>query len=86
MTTSLYYADPDGNSVELQSDNFGGDWARSTEFIRSAPEFAADPIGMPFDPDALVAARREGATSEEIHRRTYAGEFRPDTPLDLRLP
>ena len=25
MTTSFYYVDPDGNSVELQCDNFGGD-------------------------------------------------------------
>jgi catechol-2,3-dioxygenase len=30
MTTSLYYADPDGSSVELQADNFG-DWPSSTE-------------------------------------------------------
>jgi catechol-2,3-dioxygenase len=86
MTTSLYYADPDGNSVELQCDNFGGDWSRSTEFMRSAPEFAADPIGTHFDPDALVAARKAGASPDEIHRRAYAGEFSPERPLDLRLP
>lgn len=86
MTTSFYYADPDGNSVELQSDNFGGDWSQSTEWMRTAPEFAADPIGKHIDPDALLAARREGASSDEIHRRAYAGEFTPATPLDLRLP
>lgn len=86
MTTSFYYADPDGNSVELQCDNFGGDWSRSTEFMRSAPEFAADPIGAPVDPDALVAARKAGASPDDIHRRAYAGEFTPDRPLDLRLP
>ncbi|MBV9193492.1 MAG: VOC family protein [Solirubrobacterales bacterium] len=86
MTTSFYYADPDGNSVELQSDNFGGDWSQSAEWMRTAPEFAADPIGTPVDPDRLLAARRDGATPNEIHRRAYAGEFTPDTPLDLRLP
>jgi catechol-2,3-dioxygenase len=86
MTTSLYYPDPDGNSVELQCDNFGGDWARSSEWMRTAPEFAADPIGTPIDPDRLVAARREGLSADEIHRRAYAGDYRPDTPLDLRLP
>ena len=86
MTTSFYYPDPDGNSVELQSDNFGGDWARSTEFMRSAPEFAADPIGTPLDPDRMVAARREGLEPDEIHRRAYAGEYAPASPLDLRLP
>jgi catechol 2,3-dioxygenase len=85
MTTSFYYADPDGNSVELQTDNFG-DWQRSAEFMRSAPEFAADPIGVHIDPDRLVEARAQGASAEEIHRRGYAGEFTPPTPLDLRLP
>jgi catechol 2,3-dioxygenase len=85
MTTSFYYADPDGNSIELQADNFG-DWKKSTEFMRTAPEFAADPIGVHVDPDRLVAARDEGASLDEIHQRAYAGEFTPDAPLDLRLP
>jgi catechol 2,3-dioxygenase len=30
MTFSYYYADPDGNNVELQVDNFGG-WRKSTD-------------------------------------------------------
>jgi catechol-2,3-dioxygenase len=85
MTTSFYYADPDGNSIELQADNFG-DWKKSTEFMRTAPEFAADPIGVHVDPDGLVAAREQGASLDEIHQRAYAGEFTPDAPLDLRLP
>jgi catechol-2,3-dioxygenase len=85
MTTSMYYLDPDGNSVELQVDNFG-DWARSTEFLRTSPEFAANPIGRFFDPDQLVAARATGASAEEIHRSSYAGELSPATAPDLRLP
>lgn len=85
MTISMYYIDPDGNSVELQADNFG-DWTRSSEWVRTSPEFAQDPIGRNFEPDQLVAARAAGASPDEIHRRTYAGEFDPGTPLDLRLP
>jgi catechol 2,3-dioxygenase len=85
MTTSFYYADPDGNSVELQYDNTG-DWAASTEWMRTAEEFKVNPIGVPIDPDRLVAARAEGADADEIHRRGYAGEFLPEAPLDLRLP
>jgi catechol-2,3-dioxygenase len=85
MTMSFYYVDPDGHSLELQYDEFG-DWAKSKEFMVHAPEFAADPIGMPVDPDAAVAAREAGADADEIHRRAYAGEFKPDAPLDLRLP
>jgi hypothetical protein len=78
LTTSFYYLDPDGNSVELQCDNFG-DWAQSSEWMRTAPEFADDPIGKHIDPDGLVAARPDGASPAEIHRRAYAGEFTPDT-------
>ena len=49
MTMSLYYKDPEGNFVELQSDNFS-DWKLSGEFMRSSPQFAANPIGVFFDP------------------------------------
>jgi 2-keto-4-pentenoate hydratase/2-oxohepta-3-ene-1,7-dioic acid hydratase in catechol pathway/catechol 2,3-dioxygenase-like lactoylglutathione lyase family enzyme len=85
MTMSFYYVDPDGNSVELQCDEFG-DWAKSKKFMRTAPEFAADPIGVNIDPDAVVAARDAGASAEELHRRAYSGEFTPEKPLNLRLP
>jgi catechol 2,3-dioxygenase len=85
MTMSFYYVDPDGNSVELQCDEFG-DWSASKEFMSSAPEFAADPIGANIDPELILAARRAGASSEDLHRRAYAGEFTPEDPLDLRLP
>lgn len=85
LTTSLYYVDPDGNSVELQADNFG-DWGASSEWMRTAPEFESNPIGVNVDPDRLVAAWRDGADAAELHRRGFAGEFDPGTPLDLRLP
>jgi catechol 2,3-dioxygenase len=85
MTTSFYYADPDGNSVELQADNFG-DWSASSRFLRTAPEFAADPIGQLVDPDLMVQARRGGASAEELHRRAYAGEFPPSHAMDPRIP
>jgi len=85
LTTSLYYLDPDGNSVELQADNFG-DWAASSEWMRAAPEFDVNPIGVPIDPDQLLAAWRDGADAAELHARGYAGEFAPGAPLDLRLP
>jgi catechol-2,3-dioxygenase len=57
-TTSLYYKDPDGNRVELQVDNFAtadecNRWMRSGEF-------AANPIGVVFDPEELLARYRAG--------------------------
>jgi catechol 2,3-dioxygenase len=85
LTMSFYYHDPDGNSVELQVDNYG-DWAASTEFIRTDERFAADPIGTPVDPMSLVQARRDGVSEREIHETAYAGEYPPSGPIDLRLP
>ncbi|HTU30821.1 MAG TPA: VOC family protein [Solirubrobacteraceae bacterium] len=85
LTTSLYYLDPDGNSVELQADNFG-DWAASSDWMRTAPEFEVNPIGINVDPDRLAAAWRELDDPAELHRRSYAGEFDPGTLPDLRLP
>lgn len=85
MTFSMYYADPDGNSVELQCDVFG-DWERSTHWMTTSSDFASNPIGAPFDPDRLIAARDAGATPAELHTRAYAGEFAPSKPQDLRLP
>jgi catechol 2,3-dioxygenase len=85
MTTSFYYVDPDGNSVELQVDNFG-DWAASSEFVRSSPEFAADPIGKLVDPELMVQARAQGEGESSIHQRAYAGEMQPDYSMDPRVP
>ncbi len=85
MTTSFYYVDPDGNSVELQVDNFG-DWAQSGAWMRSSPQFAANPIGQPVDPDQLVAVYQAGASFTELHQRAYSGEFQPAWSLDLRVP
>jgi catechol 2,3-dioxygenase len=43
-TTSFYYEDPDRNSVELTIDNFG-DWAKSSEFMRTLPEVCRESDG-----------------------------------------
>jgi catechol 2,3-dioxygenase len=83
MTLSFYFVDPDGNSVELQVDNFG-DWSKSTDYMRTDPTFAANPIGVFCDPDQLVAAWRAGAGHDEVHRRALAGEFEPAEQPDLR--
>lgn len=85
MTTSMYYVDPDGNSVELQSDNFQ-DWSKSSAYMRESPAFKQDPIGTPYDPRKVVEAWKSGVPANEVRRRTFAGEFAPATPLDLRFP
>ena len=85
MTTSLYYADPDKNMVELQVDNFG-DWDKSSEWMRTAPEFRANPIGAFFDPDLVLAAHRAGTSVEQIHTDSYAGKYPATKKPNLYLP
>jgi hypothetical protein len=74
MTTSFYYRDPDGNYVELQVDNFGLDPAKSTAFMHT-PAFLDNPIGVPINPESYLAAWQTGVSLEELHERSYAGEF-----------
>ena len=85
MTTSLYYRDPDGNFVELQSDNFG-DWQTSSEWMRTHSEFAENPIGVFFDPDRVSAAYRAGPDMAQLRAAIRGGEFRPDPIPDIGLP
>ena len=76
-TTSFYYVDPDGNGVELQSDNFG-DWAGSRLFMAESPEFARDPFGPYVVPERMIADRQAGVATEVVLRRAYAGEYQPE--------
>lgn len=64
LTTSMYYKDPDGNRIELQVDNFPT--AEETNgWIRSSG-FAANPIGVIFDPEELLARYRAGEPLERL--------------------
>jgi catechol 2,3-dioxygenase-like lactoylglutathione lyase family enzyme len=62
-TISIYYADPDGHKNELQIDTMPMELA--DECIHS-PEFAANPLGWPFDPDELLASYEAGAPLTEL--------------------
>jgi catechol 2,3-dioxygenase-like lactoylglutathione lyase family enzyme len=70
-TTSLYYADPDGNQIELQVENYES-VAASTEFFFS-PAFATNPIGVEFDPDVLLRRLRAGESEEKLKERPDIG-------------
>ena len=60
-TTSIYYRDPDGNTVELQIDNFTTPREATEYFL--GDEFRADPFGPSFDPAAMVVALRRVSPS-----------------------
>jgi catechol 2,3-dioxygenase-like lactoylglutathione lyase family enzyme len=63
MNFSAYYRDPDGNQVELQIDAMSPKTA--DEFMNS-PVFAANPIGVDVDFDALIARFEAGESAESI--------------------
>jgi catechol-2,3-dioxygenase len=79
MTLSYYYADPDGNNVELQIDCFG-DWGRSKEWMRSAPEFQANPIGKFVEPELIAADHADGMSFDEIHAKAMSGGYMAEHP------
>lgn len=85
LTTSLYYKDPEGNFVELQSDNFG-DWAKSSEWMRTSPIFAENPIGTYFDLARVSQAFSAGRSHEDIQAAIRDGEFAPGHMGDTGLP
>ena len=63
ITLSLYYADPDGNRMEFQVEALSVADANS---FMAGPLFAANPIGLIWDPDVLLAHAEAGATEAEL--------------------
>ena len=83
MTLSYYYADPDGNNVELQVDCFG-DWEKSTEWMRTSEEFKANPIGQFVDPTGSPPTTPTGMGFAEIHAKAMAGGYAPEqAPVEI---
>ncbi|MDO9406157.1 MAG: VOC family protein [Polaromonas sp.] len=80
-TTSMYYADPDGNQVELQVDNYDT-VEEAGEFFYS-PAFAINPIGVDFEPSDLARRFHAGEEEASIKKRPDSGARGLDT-LNLR--
>ena len=85
LTISLYYKDPEGNYVELQSDNFG-DWAQSSNFMRTSADFQSNPIGTFFDPEKVWEAHKTGESFATLQPAIRAGKFKPDVVPPMGLP
>jgi catechol-2,3-dioxygenase len=62
-TLSLYYTDPDGNRMEFQVDC--GTVEEATALMRT-PAFAANPVGVMYDPDALLARFKAGEDEDKL--------------------
>ncbi|KAH9204671.1 Glyoxalase/Bleomycin resistance protein/Dihydroxybiphenyl dioxygenase [Leptodontidium sp. 2 PMI_412] len=67
ITISIYYSDPDGNHLETQFDVYE-DVDKATEFMKSK-EFAANPVGVEFDPEDIVRRLQAGEDPATIMKR-----------------
>jgi catechol 2,3-dioxygenase-like lactoylglutathione lyase family enzyme len=63
FTTSIYYRDPDGNQIETQFDNMDNDEA---DAFMMGDYFAKNPVGVDFDPEALLARYQNGDPLSEL--------------------
>ena len=70
LTLSMYYLDPDKNEIELQVDAFDSEEELKAFFRTDA--FAKNPIGVLYDPEALLTRWKAGATEKEL-RAPIAG-------------
>ena len=58
VTISMYYADPDGNQMEFQVDCF--DSSEKSNAFMCGPDFAANLVGVEYDPEDWLAQKRAG--------------------------
>lgn len=70
-TTSIYYEDPDGNSIETQVDNFAT--VKEANDFMTGKEFLENPIGTDFDPEELAEQLRRGVADKVIKTRIEIG-------------
>jgi catechol-2,3-dioxygenase len=68
ITVSMYYADPDGNQMEFQVDSYGSN--DEANAFMAGPHFAANPIGVEYDPEEWLARRRADEPLENFLFRT----------------
>lgn len=75
ITVSMYYADPDGNQMEFQVDVFDSG-EKANDFV-CGPIFAANPIGVEYDPDEWLARMRTGAPLSDFLVRKFHEPMSP---------
>ena len=78
IQTAIYYADHDGNIIELNVNNFTSDWT-VTEQLKNLPAR----LHVNIDPEKMIEARKAGASAWELHERAVDGEFSPSGAYEL---
>lgn len=64
VTLSMYYRDPDGNRMEFQVDCFAN--ADQAHAFMHSDAFTANPVGVDYDAEALLAEYRNGASESAL--------------------
>lgn len=64
VTLSVYYQDPDGNRMEFQVDCCAN--AEEAHTFMHSDAFAANPVGVEIDPDALLEKYKSGVPVETL--------------------
>jgi len=64
VTLSMYYRDPDGNRMEFQVDCCAN--ADEAQAFMHSDAFAANPVGVDYEADALLARYRNGASEASL--------------------
>lgn len=70
-TTSMYYGDPDENQLEFQVDNYATVEEAGEFFFTDA--FAANTIGVDYDPEDLLRRLRSGESEASVKLRPPSG-------------
>ena len=70
-TTSLYYADPDGNQLEFQVDNY--DTVEEAGEFFFSDQFSINPIGVDVDPKTLRDRLDAGEQEKQVKLREHSG-------------
>ena len=70
-TVSIYYQDPDGNTLETQVDCF--DTPEEATELMESPDFGINPIGTDFDPEELCRAVEAGEDDRKLKVRESIG-------------
>ena len=73
-TTSMYYRDPDGNSIETQVDNY--DTVQEAIAFMKGPFYAENAIGTDFEPQELIRRLESGEDEAHIKKRIEIGPRR----------
>ena len=70
-TISMYYRDPDGNSLETQVDAF--ETKEGANELMMSNAFFVNPIGVDLDPEEMIKRIESGEAFESLRKRPDIG-------------